>query len=149
MLAARLLELLARSAGTAIPICYCCSTASSICKPNRQSRSATAAQLPARSANLICNPDLLLLQRAQKSSPLYNICQHSGVGSNCGRGDLHYIIFNSSDIRYVSVLISSLQRVQPLFTLLSQSPSYHYPRDEECGRIAFLLLAQSFSFYYL
>ena len=54
------------------------------------------------------------------------ICQDSGVGSDCGRGDLHNVIFNSSDIRYVFVSIFIITRGPTIFTLLSQSPSYHY-----------------------
>ena len=61
---------------------------------------------------------------AQKSARLY-ICQDSGVGSDCGRGDLYNVIFNSSDIRYVFVSIFVITKGPTLFTLLSQSPSYH------------------------
>ena len=63
---------------------------------------------------------------SSKISSLYNICQDSGVGSNCGRSVLHDVIFNSSDIRYVFVSIFVITKGPTLFTLLSQSPSYHY-----------------------
>ena len=63
---------------------------------------------------------------SSKISLLYNICQDSGVGSDCGRGDLHNVIFNSSVIRYVFVSIFVITKGPTPFTLLSQSPSYHY-----------------------
>ena len=75
------------------------------------------------------------LQWAQKLSSLYNICQDSGVGSDCGRDhpchsqnlpqNLYNVIFNSSEIHYVFVSIFVITKGPTLFTLLSQSPSYH------------------------
>ena len=86
---------------------------------------------------------------AQKSACLNNNCQCSGVGSDWGRGDLHNVIFDPSDIRYVFVSIFIIRKGPTPFPLLPQSCSSHYPRDEEYRRIAFLLPAQFLSFYCL
>ena len=74
------------------------------------------------------------LQRAQKISSLYNICQDCVVGSDCGRGDLHNVIFNSSDIRYVFVSSFVFTKGPTLFTLLSQSPFYHHHHHSWWGQ---------------
>ena len=86
---------------------------------------------------------------AQKSACLYNNCQYSGEGSDWGRGDLHNVIFNSSDIRYVFVSILVIRKGPTLFPLPSLSRSSHCTRDEEYRRIAFLLPVQFLSFYCL
>ena len=87
---------------------------------------------------------------AQKLACLYNNCQYSGVGCDWGRGDLHNVTFNSSDIRYVFVSIFVISKGPTLFPLLPQSRSSYYARDEEYRRIAFLLPAAQFlSFYCL
>ena len=83
---------------------------------------------------------------AQESACLYNNCWYSGVGSDWGRGDLHNVIFNSSDIRYVFVSILVIRKGPTLFPLLLLSRSSHCTRDEEYRRIAFLLPAQFLSF---
>ena len=88
---------------------------------------------------------LPLLWWAQKSARLHNICQDSGVGSDCGRGDLYNVIF----IRHPLCLSFNFchhKGSNPSYTT-SQSPSYH--RDEDNRRIAFLLAAQSFSYSHL
>ena len=83
----------------------------------------------------------------QKSARLYNNCKYSGVGSDCGRGDLYNVIFNSLDIHHVFVSILVIRKGPTPFSLLSQSRPSHYPRSEEYGRIAFLLPTKFLSFY--
>ena len=75
----------------------------------------------------------------QKSARLYNNCKYSGVGSDCGRGDLYNVIFNSLDIPHVFVSTFVIRKGPTPFSLLSQSRPSHYPRSEDYGRIAFLL----------
>ena len=85
----------------------------------------------------------------QKSACLYNNCKYSGVGSDCSRGDLYNVIFNSLDIHHVFVSILVIRKGPTPFSLLSQSRPSHYPRSEDYGRIAFLLPTQFLSFYCL
>ena len=107
-------------------------------------------ELATRSAIPIClSPTAATNCWAQKSARLYNNCQDSGVGSDYGRGDLHNVIFNLSDIHYVFVSVFVIKKGPTPFSLLPQSLSSHYPRDEDYRRIAFLLQAQFLSFYYL
>ena len=84
-----------------------------------------------------------------KSTRLYNNCKYSGVGSDCGRGDLYNVIFNSLNIRHVFVSILVIRKGPTPFSLLSQSRSSHYTRSEDYGRTAFLLPTQFLSFYCL
>ena len=71
----------------------------------------------------------------QKSARLYNNCKYSGVGSDCGRGDLYNVIFNSLDIHHVFVSILVIRKGPTpfsLFILLLMTsservqPPFHY-----------------------
>ena len=82
----------------------------------------------------------------KKSARLHNNCKYSGVGSDCGRGDLYNVIFNSLDIRHAFVSTFVIRKCPTPFSLLSQSRPSHYPRSEDYGRIDFLL-PHSFSHF--
>ena len=74
----------------------------------------------APSSLLVRCADNCTIATSSKISLLY-ICPDSGVGSDCGRGNLYNVIFNSSDICYVFVSIIVITKGLTLFTLLSQS----------------------------
>ena len=108
-----------------------------------QSRSARLSLLQTTDSSAVTN------WWAQKLACLYTNYQYSGVGSDWGRGDLHNVIFNSSDICIVFVSIFVINKGPTLFPLLPLRRSSHCPRNEEYRRIAFLLPAQFLSFYCL